>query len=55
MYELMNHWDKVLRNEIYHLKYENLIENLEDETKKLLNFVIMILKSCLTFYKNQDL
>ncbi len=51
--ELMNHWDKVLRNEIYHLKYENLIENLEDETKKLLNFCDYDFEeSCLTFYKN---
>ena len=42
--ELMNHWDKVLRNEIYHLKYENLIENLKMRRKNYLIFVIMILK-----------
>lgn len=35
---LMNHWMKIFKNEIYEVKYENLVENPEAEIKKLIQF-----------------
>ena len=36
--DLMLFWNNLLRNEIYHCEYENLVMNKEDETRKLINF-----------------
>ena len=36
--DLMLFWDKKFKNQIYHLSYENLINDKEKEVKKLLDF-----------------
>ena len=38
--ELMNFWKSKYANSIYSIKYEELIENNEEEIKKIINFVI---------------
>ena len=54
LYEnLMKFWKKILPNFIYDVSYEKLVENQEEETKKMLNFCNLDWdKNCLTFYKS---
>ena len=52
--ELMNFWNNKFKENIFELKYENLVSNLEDETKKLLKFCELKWdKNCLEFHKNK--
>ena len=53
-HDLMNHWNNLFSNKIYHIKYENLINNSEREIKKLLQFCKLNWdQKCLKFYENK--
>lgn len=53
-FELMNFWKKLLPNFIFDVKYENLINNTEDEIKKLLKYCDLKWEiNCIDFYKNK--
>lgn len=50
---LMDHWKKALPDQVYDLHYETLVENQEEETRKLLDFCqIEWNDACLEFYKS---
>lgn len=52
--KLMRHWDSCYPQQIYHLKYENLVSAPEIEIKKLLQFIeIPFEEDCLYFYKSK--
>ena len=52
--DLMKHWNKVLPNFIYNIKYESIISNIESEVKSLLLFCNLDWeKDCLNFYNNK--
>jgi len=52
--DLMNHWKSVLDLNIIDLKYENVINNPEEETRRLLNECKLEWNpSCLNFHKNK--
>ena len=52
--DLMKFWIKKFELNIFNLVYENLIENKEAETKKILNFCGLNWdKNCLDFHKNR--
>lgn len=51
-HDLMTHWQKLFPENIYNANYENLIENQEEETKKLLQFCQLDWhEECLDFHK----
>ena len=52
---LMHHWKSLFSDRIYDIKYENMIENQEEESRKLI--LACDLKwdeSCLSFYKSDS-
>ena len=50
--ELMQHWDKVLPGKVLRVHYENVVENPEEEVRRLLEFVgVSFEKNCLDFHK----
>ena len=50
--KLMNHWDKVLPNKILRVNNEDVINNLEGEVERMLNFLELPFEdSCITFYE----
>ena len=50
----MEFWKQLLPDFIYDISYENLVNNQEFESKKLLDFCNLDWdKNCLTFYKNK--
>ncbi len=52
----MKYYKEVFNQEILDIEYENIVSNIENETKKVLNFLnIDFEKSCLEFYKNKRL
>jgi len=52
--DLMEHWNLVLPNFIFNIKYENLIYNTEIEIKNLLKFCNLNWSDkCLKFYENK--
>ncbi len=54
--DLMNFWKKMFGNEIYDLSYEKLINNQEEETKKLLSYCELDWDvNCLSPHKNEKL
>jgi tetratricopeptide (TPR) repeat protein len=54
-YDLMKYWKDVYKDEIFELKYENLISDQEMETKKLLSYCNLEWENeCLDFYKNNN-
>jgi hypothetical protein len=51
--DLMNFWNQVLPDVIYNVYYENLINDQENETKKLIEYCGLSWNdSCLNFHKN---
>ena len=47
-------WNQVFKQVIFEIKYENLVDNLEHEVKKLLkHYDLDWDKNCLEFYKNK--
>jgi len=52
--DLMNFWKKLLPETIFDVKYENIIENQEYESKKIIEFCNLSWQSdCLNFHKNK--
>jgi len=52
--DIMNFWSKQFKDKIYNLDYEKIVNNSEDEIKKMINYCdIEWDESCLTFYKNK--
>lgn len=52
--EIMDHWMKIFKNEIYEIKYENMIKNPKESIKKLLKYCELDWEEdCLFFYKNK--
>tara|TARA_B100001996_G_scaffold364079_1_gene332804 strand:- start:567 stop:1265 length:699 start_codon:yes stop_codon:yes gene_type:complete len=53
-FDLMNFWREKIPNFIYEAKYEEIISNQENETKKLLKFCDLNWdQNCLNFHKNR--
>jgi len=51
---LMKHWHEIYPNEIYNIQYEKLIENQEEETRKLIEYCgLEWEEDCLKFYENK--
>ncbi len=54
-HQLMAHWKSVMPNTIYELRYENVVADLEGESKKLLNFCdLPWQEQCLRFHENKQ-
>ena len=52
--KIMEHWDKVLPNKVHRVVYENMVENTEEEIKKLLEYCQLDFEeNCLSFYKTK--
>ena len=52
--ELMKYWKSFFNDDIYEIKYENLIKNNEEEIKKIIKFCNLNWEdNCLSFYKNK--
>ena len=52
--ELMEHWNKVLPNQILSIKYEDLVNDFEYSVNKILNYCNLDFEDeCLSFYKNK--
>ena len=51
---IMDHWDKVLPGKVHRVVYEDMIENTENEIKKLLEYCdLKFEQSCIDFYKTK--
>jgi len=51
---LMSHWENEYGDGLYHLSYESLTENSEDEIRKLLAYCQLDFEpQCLTFYRSK--
>ena len=55
MYEkMMSHWRNTFPDYIYEVSYENLVENLQNEVKGILEFCNLNFEdSCINFHKNK--
>jgi tetratricopeptide (TPR) repeat protein len=52
--ELMRHWDEVLPGKVLRIQHENVVEDLEGNVRRLLEFCGLEFEpACLEFYKNQ--
>tara|TARA_Y100000996_G_scaffold240723_1_gene189298 strand:- start:753 stop:2288 length:1536 start_codon:yes stop_codon:yes gene_type:complete len=52
--ELMIFWNQKFKEDIFEIKYEDLVDNLEHEAKKLIKYCNLEWdKNCLEFYKNK--
>jgi hypothetical protein len=50
----MAHYDRVLPGKIHRLIYENLVDDLEGEVRRMLDFLgLPFEQSCLEYYKNE--
>ena len=50
--ELMDHWDKVLPNKILRVNNEDIIDDLEGQVSRMLDFLeLPFEESCITFYE----
>ena len=48
----MNHWDEVLPNKILRVNNEDIIDDLEGQVTKMLEFLELPFEdSCITFYE----
>ena len=48
----MNHWDKVLPNKILRVNNEDVIEDLEGQVKRMLEFIgLPFEEQCISFYE----
>ena len=55
-FDIIDNYRKVYPNTIYDLDFEKLVNNPEEESKKLMNFCNLDWdKKCLEFYKRKDL
>jgi len=52
--ELMDHWNKVLPDQILSIDYENLVNNFEESVHDILDYCdLEFEESCLSFYKSK--
>jgi tetratricopeptide (TPR) repeat protein len=52
--ELMQHWDRVLPGKVLRVQHEELVEDLESNVRRILEFVGLEFEpSCLEFYKTE--
>ena len=50
----MNHWDKVLPGKVLRVNNEDVIDDLEGQVKRILNFIeIPFEETCVSFYKTE--
>ena len=50
--KLMDHWDKVLPNKILRVNNEDVIDDLEGQVKRMLDYLeLPFEESCITFYE----
>lgn len=53
--KLMSHWNKIFKNDIYNLSYENLINHFESEVKCLIEYCgLKWEEACLEYYKSEN-
>jgi hypothetical protein len=51
---LMAHWDEVLPGKVLRVKYENVIEDVEAEVRRILDFCgLPFEEACLSFHKTR--
>ena len=51
---LMHHWQYELKIPMHNVKYENIVNNTEDEVRNILNYLELDWEdSCIEFYKNK--
>lgn len=51
---IMAHWDKVLPNFVLRVNHEDVLDNLNNQVKRILDFCQLDFEpACLTFYENQ--
>ena len=51
---IMEHWDKVLPGKVHRVIYEDMIEDTENQIKKLLEFCdLKFEQACIDFYKTK--
>jgi tetratricopeptide (TPR) repeat protein len=52
--KLMDHWDRVLPGKVHRVNYEDVVENQEEETRKLLDYCnLPFEEQCLKFYETE--
>ena len=52
--ELMNHWDEVIPNKILRMQYEDVVEDLEGQVHRILEYCgLPFEQACLQFHKNE--
>ena len=52
--KLMDHWDEVLPGKVHKVAYEDMVQNQEQETRKLLNYCnLPFEEQCLKFYETK--
>ena len=52
--KLMDHWDEVLPGKVHKVVYEDMVQNQEQETRKLLNYCnLPFEEQCLKFYETK--
>ena len=50
----MDHWDEVLPGKVHKVVYEDMVQNQEQETRKLLNYCnLPFEEQCLKFYETK--
>jgi hypothetical protein len=51
--QMMDHWDAVLPGKILRVRYENVVENLEREVRRILDFCeLPFEEACIDYHKN---
>lgn len=51
--KLMDHWDRVLPDKIFHVQYENLVQNIEPEIQRILAHIgLDFEEACVRFHDN---
>ena len=52
--ELMGHWDEVLPGKVLHVQHEQVVEDLEGEVRRILDYCGLDFEpACLEFYKTE--
>ena len=51
---MMQHWDTVLPGEVLHVQYENVVDNLEEEVRRILDFCeLPFEEGCVRFHETE--
>ena len=51
--EIMRHWDKILPGEILHVQYESVVEDLESEVRRMLEFCeLPFEEACVNYHES---